>query len=160
MRRQLTVLVGMTAIIVLPQWSRAAAIDREVRYGPPITLEQAKRVAAAAVSEAKLRGLYPTIAVCDPSGELVYFEKATGSQYSAGEIAIGKARSAARYRRPSKELTDTLNSGNLATLALPGAIMGDTGGIPIVVGGLVIGAIGSTGGDGDIVSKAGAAALK
>jgi len=130
------------------------------RYGPPITLEQAKIVAAAAVAQARSSGLQTTVAVVDPSGELVYFERATISDYAATDIAIGKARAAARYRRSSKVISDTLKAGNWATLALPGAVMGDAGGIPIVVGGFIIGAIGSTGGDGDVVSKAGAAALK
>jgi uncharacterized protein GlcG (DUF336 family) len=133
---------------------------KDPHYGPPITLEQAKAASAAAAAEARKRGLESTIAVCDPSGELVYFEKANESQYAAGELAIGKCRAAARYRRSSKEISDTLKAGNLATLSLPGAVMGDAGGIPILVHGLIIGAIGSTGGEGEVVSRAGADAVK
>lgn len=124
-------------------------------YGPPIGLE------AAAV--AKKMGLQTVLAVTDPSGELVYLEKPDGSQNGSVAVATGKSRSAAIHKRSTKVFEDQLASGgvNLRILTLPGA-MPVEGGVPIVVDGRIVGAIGSSGGtplqDG-MIAKAGADAL-
>ncbi|HLK70573.1 MAG TPA: heme-binding protein [Steroidobacteraceae bacterium] len=128
-------------------------------YGPRITLEQAKRVAAAAQAEAHRMGLAATIAVVEASGELVYFERADDASYAAVDLAIAKARSAARWRRSTKYDSDRLALGVNEVLALPG-IMPALGGEPIVVHGQIIGAIGETSGKGENqVALAGARAL-
>jgi glc operon protein GlcG len=129
-------------------------------YGPRITLEQAKRVAEAAQAEARRRNLHATIAVVEPSGELVYFEKADDAAYAAVDVAMGKARSAARWRRTTKFDSDRLALGVEEVLSLPG-VMPALGGEPIVLDGKIIGAIGETSGKGENdIALAGANALK
>jgi uncharacterized protein GlcG (DUF336 family) len=133
-------------------------------YGTPITAETAKKIAAPAVAEAKKNGWAMAVAIVDTHGELVYFERMDDTQIGSVNIAQDKARSAARFKRPTKSFQDTLAAGGegLRILALQGAVPVD-GGIPLVVGGKIVGAIGASGGtsaqDGQ-VAAAGAAALK
>lgn len=133
-------------------------------YGPSITLEQAKKAAAPAIAEARKNNWAMAIAIVDPAGDLVYFEKMDETQVASTVIAVDKARSAARLKRPTKALQDALTAtpDGIRLLALNGAIPVE-GGVPIVVGGKIIGAIGASGGtsaqDG-VVAGAGAAVLK
>jgi glc operon protein GlcG len=132
-------------------------------YGAPIGLEQAKKIAAAAVAEvAKIGSAPDAIAIVDHGGFLIYFERMDNTQLGSVEIAIEKARSAALFRRPSKVFEDALAGGRNAILALHGA-MPIEGGVPIISGGKLVGAIGASGGtaqqDGQ-VAKAGADAIK
>jgi glc operon protein GlcG len=128
-------------------------------YGAPITLDQAKKVAAAAAAEAKKRETIIAIAIVEPSGELVYFEKMDGTQYASINIAQAKAKSAAIFGRATKIFRERVAKGDLSPMALAGAVASD-GGVPIVVNGKTIGAIGTSGGADDPVSQAGADALK
>src|SRR5688500_18179088 len=133
-------------------------------YGTPITADTAKKVAAPAIAEARKNQWMMAIAIVDTSGELVYFERMDDTQVGSVDVAISKARSAARFKRPTKAFQDALAAGGegLRILALEGAIPVD-GGLPLVVGGKIVGAIGVSGGtsaqDGQ-VAAAGAAALK
>lgn len=133
-------------------------------YGAPIALDNAKKVAAAAIAEARKNGWAMAAAVVDPNGELIYFEKLDGTQMASTDIAQDKARSAARFKRPTKVLMDALAAGGdgLRFLALKGAIPVE-GGVPIVMDGKVVGAIGMSGGtsqqDGQC-ANAGAVAVK
>jgi uncharacterized protein GlcG (DUF336 family) len=136
------------------------ATPRGAPYGPPITLEQAKTVLAAAEAEARRRNVEPTIAIVEPTGELVLYEKATSAQYAAYEFAYDKARTAARYRRETKVINDQVRCGDLTAMTFPGAMAAGAGGVPIFVGGKIIGAIGETGGSDQDVATAGAQALK
>jgi uncharacterized protein GlcG (DUF336 family) len=134
-------------------------------YGEPINLEQAKKVAAAAEAEMKKRNWRGMcIAIVGPSGDLVYFEKDDSCQYASINIAQHKARTAARYRRPTVVFERLLGKGNFFSyLPTLDDVIASRGGNPIVVGGKVIGAIGASGGSGsqdDAISQAGAAALK
>lgn len=135
-------------------------------YGEPINLETAKKVVAAAAAEAAKRNWTGMcIAVVDPSGELVYFEKADNCQYASIEISIHKARAAARYRRPTLVFERLLAKGSYFAYlpTLGDAFIASRGGNPLVVGGKIIGAIGASGGAGsqdDTISLAGAAGLK
>jgi uncharacterized protein GlcG (DUF336 family) len=117
-------------------------------YGPPITTEQAKTVAAAAASEAKKNGWRMAIAIVEPTGDLVYFEKIDGTQYASVSIAQHKARAAATFRRPTKSFEERVGSGGGTPLLTLDGIIASEGGVPIVVGGKVIGAIGCSGGTG------------
>jgi glc operon protein GlcG len=133
-------------------------------YGEPINTETAKKVAAAAIAEAKKRnwnGL--CVAVVGPSGDLVYFEKQDNCQFASTSISQHKARTAARYRRPTLVFERLLGKGDFfAYLATLDDVIASRGGNPLVVGGKVIGAIGVSGGTGsqdDVVSQAGVAAL-
>lgn len=118
-------------------------------YGMPISIEQAKKAAAAAVAEAAKNNWGLCISVVAPSGDLVYFEKMDNCQYASIAISQHKARAAATYRRPTKVFQDAMQKSpaNLNLLTLDGIIASD-GGYPIVVGGKIIGAIGTSGATG------------
>ncbi len=132
-------------------------------YGPPIALAAAKRAAAAAVAAAKAHKFVPyVVAIVDPAGLLVYFERMDNAQYASIPIAIDKAKSAALFRRPTKVWEDLVTKGATRLLGLRGAVPSE-GGVPLVSGGKIIGAIGASAGtpqqDG-IVAKAGAETIK
>jgi uncharacterized protein GlcG (DUF336 family) len=99
------------------------------------------------------------IAVVEPSGDLVYFLKMDGATYASIKIAQTKAMSAALFNRPTKSFRERVAKGDLSPMALAGAVASD-GGVPIIVNGKTIGAIGSSGGADDDISQAGADALK
>ena len=103
-----------------------------------------KRLVAAAEMEAKKRGATVVIAVVDDGGQLILLERLDDTQVASVEVAIGKARTAAIFRRPSREFEEQVRNGRVAALALPGATPLQ-GGIPITVEGKVIGAIGASG---------------
>lgn len=132
-------------------------------YGPTITLENARKAAAQAAAEAARNGWTMAIAVVDPAGILVYFEKNGGTQLGSAAVAISKARSAALFQRPTKALQDTLAAGGegLRVLSMEGAVPIE-GGLPLVVNGAIVGAIGVSGAtsaqDGQC-AKAGAEAV-
>ena len=134
-------------------------------YGEPINLETAKKVAAAAVAEMKKRNWNGMcIAIVGPSGDLVYFEKDDNCQFASVTISQHKARTAARYRRATVVFERLLGKGDFFSyLPTLDDVIASRGGNPLVVNGKVIGAIGCSGGSGsqdDVISQAGAAALK
>jgi glc operon protein GlcG len=131
-------------------------------FGSPITIEQAQKAAEAAMAKAQEIGVPNAVAVVEPTGDLVYFAKINGAPYSAIQLAQQKAVAAARYRRPTKAFYDGLEAGHQFFLTFPG-VAGAPGGVPIVIDGKLVGAIGVSGGNGDQdaqVSGAGAAAAK
>jgi len=144
--------------------SALSANAQTMSYGTSITLDAAKKVAAPAVAEAVKNKLTMVIAVVDTAGDLVYLERMDDTQVGSVNVALGKARSAARFKRPTKAFQDALAAGGegLRILALEGAVPVD-GGVPLVMGGKIVGAIGVSGGtsaqDGQ-VAAAGVAALK
>ncbi len=142
-----------------PQAKPAATSSYAIPIGTAISLGAAKKAAAGASAEAKKNGWFMAIAVVDPAGTLVYFEKADTTQLGSAQVAIGKARSAALYKRPTKAFQDGLEKGgaNLRILALEGAVPVD-GGVPLLVDGKLVGALGVSGDDGQCAA-AGAAAL-
>lgn len=131
-------------------------------YGPAISLETAKKMAAAAAEESRKNNWKMAIAITDNHGMLIYFEMQDDTQTASGEVAIEKARTSASYRRPSKEFEDAVAGGRMAVLGLPGVIPVE-GGLPIVMNGRMIGAIGVSGGAASQdaqVARAGLDALK
>jgi glc operon protein GlcG len=133
-------------------------------YGASINLEQAKKMAALSVAEAAKNNWKMAIAVVDVAGDLVYFEKMDGTQVASVNIAQDKARSAVRFKRPTKAMQDVLAQGGAGVrfLALQGAIPVE-GGLPIVMDGKIVGAIGASGGASDqdgLTAKAGADSVK
>jgi glc operon protein GlcG len=132
-------------------------------YGPPITLDQAKRVMAAAELEAAENTWQVAIAILDSGGNLVMFDKIDNAQLSAIGISQGKARTALEFKRPSEDLDAAIARGGAGDRLL--ALRGITpieGGLPIVLDGKVIGAIGVSGAistEDTQVAKAGIAAL-
>jgi len=117
-------------------------------YGADISAAAAKKVAAGVIAECQKNGWNVAVAVVDTHGFLVYFERMQDTQYASMDIAIGKARAAATYRRPTRAFTDVINKGGPATATLPG-VFASPGGVPIMVDGKVIGATGVSGVTGD-----------
>jgi glc operon protein GlcG len=142
-------------------WALGATAQQRPPYGTAINLETAKKIAAGAVAEAKKNSWNVAIAVVDNHGMLVYYEMLDDTQTASANIALEKARTSATYRRTTKELEDGIAGGRVAILGLPGATPIE-GGLPIVVGGKMIGAVGVSGvtsaQDGQI-AKAGIEAL-
>jgi glc operon protein GlcG len=116
-------------------------------YGPPVGLEAAKKIAPTALAEARKNGWTMAVAIVDTAGDLVYFERMDNTQLGSVNIAIAKARSAARFKRPTKVFQDMLAAGGdqLRVLGLEGAVPVE-GGFPLVMGGKIVGAIGVSGG--------------
>jgi glc operon protein GlcG len=135
-----------------------------VPYGSAISADAAKKIAAAAIAEARKNNWAMAVAVVDTGGYLVYFERMQDTQLGSVEIAIEKAKSAALFRRATKAFQDTLAAGGegLRILRLTGAVPVE-GGIPLIVDGKVIGAVGASGGTSDQdgrTAQAGAGATK
>jgi len=133
-------------------------------YGMPISLEMAKKVAAPALAEAAKNNWNMAVAIVDPGGNLVYYEKMDNTQLGSAHASVEKARTAATFKRPTKAFQDAVAAGGegLRVLGLPGAVPLE-GGIPLVVEGKIVGAIGVSGGssgqDGQC-ARAGAESVK
>jgi uncharacterized protein GlcG (DUF336 family) len=112
-------------------------------YGQ-ISLEVARKVADAAIAEGRKNGWNVAAAVVDSAGDLVFFERMDNTQSASMIIAQEKARTAARFKRPSKSLEDALAGGRQAILGIPGATPVE-GGIPLVIDGKIVGAVGVSG---------------
>jgi glc operon protein GlcG len=129
-------------------------------YGPPISVDDAKKLAAPAIAEAKKHNWTMAVAIVDSSGNLVYYEKMDNTQLASAEFCITKARSAVRFKRPTKAFQDALAGGGagLRVLKVDGAVPVE-GGIPIIVGGKIVGAIGVSGDASEHDSQAAQAAI-
>lgn len=116
-------------------------------YGPSITLEQARKISAAAQAEARRNGWLMIVAIMDTGGHLVLLERMDNAQFGSVQVCQDKARSAVAFRRPTKAFHDMVAAGGegLRMLAMSGAVPID-GGLPIMQDGTVIGAIGISGG--------------
>ena len=128
---------------------------------PILTLDVAKQVAVSAEAEAVKNGWPVAIAILDPAGQLVYFQKIDDTQIGSVEVAIAKARCAALFKRPSKAFADVVTGGNVGMMSLPGALPVE-GGVPLFVEGEIVGAIGVSGvmsHEDGAVAQAGADAL-
>ena len=157
-----SLVLGAALFIGAEAWSQQPPIPPlppTTPYGTPITLEQAKKVADAAEAEARKRNMNMAIAVVEPSGDLVYFRRMDGTQYASIKNAQDKAISAATFRRSTKDFLDRVLKGDVSPLSLRGAVA-SAGGIPILVNGKIIGAIGVSGGADDPIAQAGADAVK
>jgi glc operon protein GlcG len=164
-----TAAVAGQASAQAPAPAPAAVPDQmpfDIPYGPAITADQAAKVVAAAVEEAKKspRNWKLAIAVVDPNGDLVYFYKMDQTQVASINIAQGKARTAARFRRPSGAFFNLMQTpaGAFASTLDP-TLVASVGGFPLVEGGKIIGAIGCSGATGDqdgVACKAGADTVK
>jgi glc operon protein GlcG len=133
-------------------------------YGEPISLAQAHKIVEAAEAEANKQKWPVAIAIVDGAGHLVLLHRLDNTQYGSVEVAIEKAKTSALFRRPTKAFEELLEKGgsNLRILKLPGALPLE-GGLPIIVDGKLIGAIGVSGvksTEDAQVAGAGIAALK
>lgn len=143
MKLQLVAAVALAACSTL-----AMAQDRRPGYGTPVTTATAKKIAAGVIAECQKNGWNVAVAVVDPHGSLVYFERMEDTQWASNDIAVGKARAAATYRRPTRAFMDVINKGGPATATL-GGVYASPGGVPLMVDGKVIGAVGVSGVTGD-----------
>jgi glc operon protein GlcG len=141
-----SVLKGIVAVALM-LCSTLAMAQMAIPYGLSVGVEEAKKVAAPALAEARKNNWLMAVAIVDTSGNLIYYEKMDGTQLASANIAVEKARSATQFKRPTKALQDALAAGGdgLRILGLPGAVPVE-GGIPLVAGGKIVGAIGVSGG--------------
>lgn len=125
-----------------------------------LTLDDVKRIAAAAEAEARAQGWAVTIAICDPGGHPLWLQRMDGAPVMSAHVAPEKARTCVMTGKPSKAFEDMVNNGRYAALAMP--VVPLEGGEPIVVEGEVIGAVGVSGvkaGEDAQVARAGVATV-
>lgn len=162
MRKSL--LMSVLGLILLIVMGRDALAQMPNVYGLSINLDNAKKIATSAIAEARKNNWTMAVAITDIGGNLVYFEKMDGTQTGSVRVAIGKARSAVLFKRPTKALQDTVAAGGegLRMLRLEGAVPIE-GGLPLLMDGKIVGSIGVSGGtsqqDG-VAAKAGADTVK
>lgn len=150
----------LLALCAQAAWSQAPAapppaggtpdgIAFDIPYGAPVGLEAAKRLVAAVKAEATRRHWKLQIALVDTHGELVHFSRMDGAQLGSVTVAQGKARTAARYRRDTRLFYNAFESGHPFLATLDPTLVASPGGLPLIDGGKLIGAIGCSGGTGD-----------
>ena len=153
-------IVGVITLFSVAAWGQQTL--QTMPFGTPIGNDAAKKMAVAAVAEAKKNGWPVCIAVVDFHGALVYFERLDNTQLGAVRVAVDKARTAAKFKRSTKVLEDAVAGGRHAILRL-GDATPIQGGLPIVIDGKFVGAIGVSGMSSqqdEQVASAGLAALK
>ena len=138
----------LAAVALVALTVGASAQDKRPEYGTEINVAGAKKIAAGVVAECQKNGWNVAVAVVDNHGFLVYFERMDNTQMASVEIAVGKAKAAATYRRPTRVFADVINKGGVATATLPG-VFASPGGLPIMVDGKVTGGVGVSGVTGD-----------
>lgn len=158
MKKSLCLLVLSLVFLSILGWDALAQMPNP--YGSPINLEAAKKIAASAIAEARKNNWTMAVAITDIAGDLVYFEKMDGTQTGSVRVALGKASSAVLFKRPTKVWEDAVAAGGagIRILGLEGAVPIE-GGLPLLIDGKIVGAIGVSGGtaqqDG-VAAKAGA----
>jgi glc operon protein GlcG len=153
----MTAALGANLVLAWP----AAAQTPSPEYGMPLSNQQARDAAAAAIGEAKTNNWRMAIAIVGPDGELLYFEKMDGTQAASAALAMRKARTSALFRRPSKAFADQFAAGNIGFMTFPDDArpIASEGGLPILIGGKIVGAIGTSGGTGPQDGQAAAAGM-
>lgn len=141
-RALMTMIFGVVFCILAPRAARAQAMP--LPYGQNVSVENARKVANAAIAEGKKNGWFVAVAVVDTAGELVFFERMDNTQSAAVMVSQEKARTAARFKRPSKSFEEALAGGRQAILGLPGVTPVE-GGIPLIIDGKIVGAVGVSG---------------
>jgi glc operon protein GlcG len=137
--------------------SQGLVLERKV-----LSLAAARKIVAAAEAEANARGVGVVIAVVDSSGTIIELTRMDTAQVASVNVGIGKARTAAIYRRPSRDFEEQIKNGRVAALALADATPLQ-GGVPILVDGKVVGAIGVSGDTPQVdeaIAIAGAAVIR
>jgi len=128
-----------------------------------LTLEAARIVAAASEAEALRNAWRVVIAVVDEGGHTILLHRLDGAQWSSVETAVEKARASVAWKRPSRLLEESVNKGRTAFLSITQGMAALQGGVPLEVGGEIVGAVGVSGvraADDEVVALAGAEALK
>ncbi|HEV8047174.1 MAG TPA: heme-binding protein [Terriglobales bacterium] len=141
-----SVLRTVVAVIFVPCVFHGAQAQMPNPYGLSISLENAKKATLPALAEAAKNNWLIAVAVVDPAGNLVYYEKMDNTQLGSANVSLDKARSAVLFKRPTKALQDALAAGGEGwrVLALQGAVPID-GGFPLISDGKIVGAIGVSG---------------
>lgn len=171
MRLVMAVMVGTAMFAAAPAQAQqpaapaTPAAPASPEYGLPISTEQAKAVAAAALAEARQNNWRMAVAIVGPEGGMIYFEKMDGTQNASFLLATAKARTSALFRRSSKVFVDQFAAGNVAFMTFPDEARptASEGGLPIIADGKIIGAIGVSGGTGaqnGVAAAAGINAVK
>ena len=132
-------LIALGVFAALSINANAQLADKKV-----LTLEAAKKIAIAAEAEAKKNNWNVVIAVVDDGGHLVYLQRIDGTQTGSIDVAIGKARTSAAFKRPTKVFDELAKTRPSITSISPNAVLLE-GGVPVVVGGQVVGAVGVSG---------------
>ncbi len=136
-------------------------MPNDIPYGAPVSLDHAQAAINAAIAETRKRGWKLNVAVVDSGANLVAFARMDGALLGSIAIAQHKARAAVKFRRETKALEAGVQAGNTYLLTLDDVIA-SRGGIPLMEGGRIVGAIGCSGGTGsqdEVACKAGAAAV-
>lgn len=142
-RKTLGRAAALAALLALSP-ARGGAQQLPNLYGDTIGVETARKAAAAAIAEGRKNGWRLAVAVVDTHGELVFFERMDGTQYGSMHVAEEKARSSARFKRPTKAFEDAVKGQAVNVLGLAGAVPLE-GGLPLLAGDRIIGAIGVSG---------------
>jgi len=143
--RSATLVAGLVLAVFA---ATAQAQAQHPSYGPSINTASAKKVAAGVIAECQKNNWNVAVAIVDIYGSLVYFERMEDTQTASMDIAIMKAKVAATYRRTTRVFADAINKGSPSSATLPG-VVGSPGGVPIFVGGKIVGAVGVSGVTGD-----------
>jgi len=141
-------LAQVLCVLTSTGFAAQAAEPPRPEYGPDITVEAAKKVAAGTVAECQANKWNVAVAVVNTHGSLVYYERMNNTQSASAKIAVDKASAAAMYRRPTRAWVDVIAKSGPAAMTLPG-VVASPGGLPIFSGGRVIGAVGVSGVTGD-----------
>lgn len=132
-------LIALAVFAALSMNANAQLADKKV-----LTLDAAKKIGAAAEAEARKNNWNVVIAVVDDGGHLVYLQRIDGTQTGSIDVAIGKARTSAAFKRPTKVFDELAKTRPSITTISPNAVLLE-GGVPVVVGGQVVGAVGVSG---------------
>lgn len=156
-------LIAGAAVAVFAAAASIAGAGAQMLDKKALSIGEAKKIAAAAMAEAEKNNWTVVVAILDDGGHLMYLERRDGTQLASAGIAVGKARTALLYKRPSKVLEDVVNGGRASVMTLSPDIVTVEGGLPLMHNGVIVGAIGVSGvtspQDG-VVAKAGADTLK
>jgi len=137
--KKLLSLIALAVFAALSVNANAQLADKKV-----LTLEAAKKIAVAAEAEARKNNWNVVIAVVDDGGHLVYLQRTDGTQTGSIDVAIGKARTSAAFKRPTKVFDDLAKTRPSITSISPDAVLLE-GGVPVMVGGQLVGAVGVSG---------------
>ena len=155
-------MMALGAAALLAGTAGAPDLAAQTRTTRVLTLEGARKAADAAVQMARSRGWEASIAIVDPGGALIHFVRMDGAPPSSVDLSLGKARTSAKFRRPSKALADAVAAGRAGLVGAEGMLMME-GAVPVTVDGEVVAAIGvsgMTGAEDAEVAAAGAAAVR
>lgn len=142
------ILKYLPGMLMVALFAAPASAQQRPGYGPSVTVDQGKKIAAAALAECAANKWNVAVAIVDTHGLLLYFERMEDTQTASSKIAIMKAEAAATYRRPTRAFVDAIAKTGPATITLPG-VVASPGGLPIFAGGKVVGAVGISGVTGD-----------